>query len=127
MPDPALFRPICPKGDAMTDESLAVEGAAHLLGVSPRTVKRLAREGRLPHFLTPGGHFRFRRAELEAFAKGGSLPTPVSAAGSSVPIQSRRERVEGLRLDAEELRAQRSLHLSHLAEECRERTAISAP
>jgi excisionase family DNA binding protein len=38
---------------------------ARLLGVSPNTVSRWAREGRLPCLMTLGGHRRFDRAVVE--------------------------------------------------------------
>ena len=38
---------------------------ARLLGVSPNTVTRWAREGRLPSQVTLGGHHRFDRTVVE--------------------------------------------------------------
>jgi len=38
---------------------------ARLLGVSPNTVTRWAREGRLPSQVTLGGHHRFARSVIE--------------------------------------------------------------
>ena len=38
---------------------------AQLFGVSPHTVTRWAREGRLPSFLTPGGHRRYPQEAVE--------------------------------------------------------------
>lgn len=38
---------------------------ARLLGVSPNTVTRWAREGRLPCQVTLGGHHRFDRSVIE--------------------------------------------------------------
>ena len=38
---------------------------SRLLGVSPNTVTRWAREGRLPCRLTLGGHHRFERQVIE--------------------------------------------------------------
>jgi excisionase family DNA binding protein len=38
---------------------------SRLLGVSPNTVTRWAREGRLPCRLTLGGHHRFERHVIE--------------------------------------------------------------
>jgi excisionase family DNA binding protein len=38
---------------------------ARVLGVSPNTVSRWAREGRLPCQMTLGGHRRFDRAVVE--------------------------------------------------------------
>jgi excisionase family DNA binding protein len=40
-----------------------------LLGVSPNTVTRWAREGRLPCHVTLGGHHRFERAVIERLQK----------------------------------------------------------
>jgi excisionase family DNA binding protein len=38
---------------------------SRMLGVSPNTVTRWAREGRLPSQVTLGGHHRFERALVE--------------------------------------------------------------
>jgi excisionase family DNA binding protein len=57
---------------AVDDQVLAVEGymtrsgVARLLGVSPNTVTRWAREGRIPSQLTLGGHHRFERTVIES-------------------------------------------------------------
>jgi excisionase family DNA binding protein len=40
-------------------------GVARLLGVSPNTVTRWAREGKLPFQLTLGGHHRFERSVID--------------------------------------------------------------
>jgi excisionase family DNA binding protein len=42
---------------------------ALLLGVSPNTVSRWAREGKLTCQLTLGGHRRFDRREIEALSR----------------------------------------------------------
>jgi excisionase family DNA binding protein len=34
--------------------------------VSAKTVSRWAQSGRLPGFHTPGGHYRFKRSDVEA-------------------------------------------------------------
>ncbi len=39
------------------------------MGVSPNTVTRWAREGRLPSQVTLGGHHRFDRDEVEELRK----------------------------------------------------------
>jgi excisionase family DNA binding protein len=41
-------------------------GAAAILHVSAKTVARWAKEGRLPHTKTLGGHRRFDEAQLRA-------------------------------------------------------------
>lgn len=43
--------------------------AADLLLVSPITVRQWAQRGLLPFLTTPGGHRRFRRADVEDFAR----------------------------------------------------------
>ena len=42
---------------------------AELFGVSPHTVTRWAKEGRLPSMLTPGGHRRYPREAVERLAQ----------------------------------------------------------
>lgn len=50
---------------------------AHLAGVSPMTVTRWARTGRLPvAFNTPGGRRKFRRSDVERIL----LPVPAEQA-----------------------------------------------
>lgn len=47
------------------DELLTRSGVARLLGVSPTTVTRWAREGRIACRVTLGGHHRFDRSVVE--------------------------------------------------------------
>lgn len=42
---------------------------ARILRVSPKTVSRWAREGRLPHLVTLGGHRRFPEGEIRELAR----------------------------------------------------------
>lgn len=51
--------------EVIEDEYLTRSDVARLLGVSPNTVTRWAREGRLPSHLTLGGHHRFERSAIE--------------------------------------------------------------
>jgi excisionase family DNA binding protein len=46
---------------------LTVGQAARYLGVAQGTIRKWADQSRIPAFYTPGGHRRFRRADLEAF------------------------------------------------------------
>jgi excisionase family DNA binding protein len=60
--------------DAATVEAAATQfltrsEVAKLLGVSPNTVTRWAREGRLPCQVTLGGHHRFDRELVEQLRK----------------------------------------------------------
>lgn len=49
----------------MTQPPLTSSDVAVLFGVTAETVKNWADGGRLPHFKTPGGHYRFRREDVE--------------------------------------------------------------
>jgi excisionase family DNA binding protein len=92
----------------MSIESLSVAEASDKLGVSIPTVKAMYRRGELDGFLTPGRHLRISSESLESFrAHGRSRTTAVSA--PSTTLQARRERIEFLNLEGEELRARREL------------------
>lgn len=57
---------------------------AKRLAVDPATVRRWAIEGRLPAVVTPGGHYRFREADIDAFlapAARGAAPAASATAG----------------------------------------------
>jgi excisionase family DNA binding protein len=51
-------------------EWLTLGQAATYLGVAQSTVRKWSDGGRLPAFYTPGGHRRFRRADLDSFLAG---------------------------------------------------------
>jgi excisionase family DNA binding protein len=48
--------------------------AAKILRVSPKTVSRWAKEGRLPHVVTLGGHRRFPAAAIRQLADKLEMP-----------------------------------------------------
>lgn len=48
------------------DDLLRPREVAALFGVRPTSIARWAREGRLSAVLTPGGHRRYRRADVRA-------------------------------------------------------------
>lgn len=53
-------------------EKLLTPGeVAALFRVDPKTVTRWGNDGRLPFITTPGGHKRFREADVLRFLKGG--------------------------------------------------------
>ncbi len=91
----------------MSLESLSVAEASHKLGVSIPTVKAMFRRGELDGFLTPGRHLRISSESLESFRASGRSRTPAPA--PSTTLQTRRERIEFLNLEGEELRARREL------------------
>jgi excisionase family DNA binding protein len=48
-------------------EWLTLGQAARFLGVAQSTMRKWSDQGRVPAFYTPGGHRRYRRADLDAF------------------------------------------------------------
>jgi excisionase family DNA binding protein len=68
-----------------TDDYLLTNEAAAILQVSPKTVSRWAKEGKLPFIRTLGGHRRYPEDEIRALAD--SLVVP--AADTSRPGQPR--------------------------------------
>jgi excisionase family DNA binding protein len=48
-------------------EWLTLGQAARFLGVAQSTIRKWSDQGRVPAFYTPGGHRRYRRADLETF------------------------------------------------------------
>jgi excisionase family DNA binding protein len=60
-------------------EWLSLDEACRALGIHPATLRRWANQGSISTFVTPGGHRRFRRADVERFEEehrqsGQSLP-----------------------------------------------------
>lgn len=89
-------------------ESYSASEAAALLGVSIPTLKRMVAEGRLESFRTPGGHVRILAESVAAVREcRGERLRPVRDA--SPVLQNRRERLEELTLEAQEMRAKREL------------------
>jgi excisionase family DNA binding protein len=58
-------RQVNPIAGIVHEDFMSRADVARLLGVSPNTVTRWAREGRLPSHLTLGGHHRFERSAIE--------------------------------------------------------------
>jgi excisionase family DNA binding protein len=86
----------------MPGQSYRVSEAANLLGVSVPTLNSLVRDKKLRAFRTPGGQLRILADSLEQVQQGPAL-RPVREV--SPVLQNRRERVEELALEAQELRA----------------------
>ncbi len=67
--------------DASKERWLTLGQAAKLLGVAQSTVRAWSDAGRLPVFYTPGGHRRFKEADLESFlSRNGAGSRPRNAA-----------------------------------------------
>lgn len=52
------------------EELLMPAEVAEMFGVDPRTVTKWAREGKLPHARTPGGHRRYFKKDILPFLDG---------------------------------------------------------
>ncbi len=62
-----------PKRELIPTEWLSRRDVARIFQVSPSTVTRWAREGRVPAKRTPGGHYRYPAEAVRRLA-GGSEP-----------------------------------------------------
>ena len=90
----------------MASRSYSVRKAAQLLGVSVPTLKDMIDAEQLAGFQTPGGHLRVLADSLDRLQQG--RPLRPAAQVSSV-LQNRREHVEEMTLEAQELRAGREV------------------
>ena len=61
------YRPESRRAPANEPDWLTLGQAAKYLGVAQSTIRKWSDQGRVPAFYTPGGHRRYRRADLEAF------------------------------------------------------------
>lgn len=89
-------------------DSYTAREAAAILGVSIPTLKQMVAQGSVESFRTPGGHLRILAESVEAAREQRPMRTrPVRDA--SPVLQNRRERLEELTLEAQELRAKREI------------------
>jgi len=95
----------------MPDHFYTVAQAGRLLGVSVPTIKRMVHHGELQSFQTPGGHLRIATASVERIRTGRAQESR-GREPSSV-LKNRRERVEELALETQEIRARRDLRQLH--------------
>ena len=75
---------------------LTLGQAAKYLGMAQSTIRKWSDTGRLPAFYTPGGHRRYRRADLDQFldrSGPGATVTTTSSAGPLVLIVDDDERL----------------------------------
>lgn len=100
----------------MGRESYTVREASQALGLSVPTVIRMCEEGTLQHFVSPGGHRRIPSESIAAVRTSGRSRSSTGSLPSSV-LQNRRERLEELALDAQEIRARRELEKLHAEQE----------
>lgn len=90
-------------------DSYGATEAAAVLGVSIPTLKRMVAENRLDSFRTPGGHLRILADSVKTISESDARKRPPSLSSTSPVLRNRRERVEELTLEAQELRATREL------------------
>jgi excisionase family DNA binding protein len=76
-------------------EWLTLGQAARFLGVAQSTIRKWSDQGRVPAFYTPGGHRRYRRADLETFLER-SGPAGAAKAGPLILLVDDDERVREL-------------------------------
>src|SRR5262249_62147924 len=60
---------------------LTLGQAAKYLGMAQSTIRKWSDTGRLPAFYTPGGHRRYRRADLDQFLERGGSAAPGRGGG----------------------------------------------
>ncbi|MEW6580480.1 MAG: helix-turn-helix domain-containing protein [Chloroflexota bacterium] len=60
-------------------EWVSLGEAAQIIGVHPATIRNWAEQGELPYRRTPGGHRRFRRADLEQWLASHRITQPIEA------------------------------------------------
>jgi excisionase family DNA binding protein len=56
------------------DEIMTTFEAARYAGLSYNTIKSWAKAGAIPYYKTPGGHWRFRKSDLDAFLIERGIP-----------------------------------------------------
>jgi excisionase family DNA binding protein len=76
-------------------EWLTLGQAARFLGVAQSTIRKWSDQGRVPAFYTPGGHRRYRRADLETFLER-SGPGGAAKTGPLILLVDDDERVREL-------------------------------
>jgi excisionase family DNA binding protein len=86
------------RGMAHRDDSewLTLGQAARFLGVAQSTIRKWSDKGRVPAFYTPGGHRRYRRADLESFVDRSGPSSGKPKAGPLVLLVDDDEKVREL-------------------------------
>src|SRR5919106_541497 len=78
-------RPEARRAPANEPDWLTLGQAAKYLGVAQSTIRKWSGQGRVPAFYTPGGHRRYRRADLDKFLES-SGPGAREQAGPAVLV-----------------------------------------
>ena len=74
-----------PRTASQHESWLSLGPASRLVGVDPDTLRRWADTGRVPCFLTPGGHRRFAKRSLEHLVRDRSNPRASLTALGATP------------------------------------------
>jgi len=80
------------RAPATEPDWLTLGQAAKYLGVAQSTIRKWSDQGRVPAFYTPGGHRRYRRADLDRFLEN-SGPGAREQVGPSVLVVDDDERM----------------------------------
>jgi excisionase family DNA binding protein len=84
-----LTQRLAPTGEP---DWLTLGQAAKYLGVAQSTIRKWSDQGRVPAFYTPGGHRRYKRADLDSFLER-SGPSGTASGGPIVLIVDDDERL----------------------------------
>jgi excisionase family DNA binding protein len=95
---------------AQSSELVSLSEAARICGLSPRTLRGLEKEGRLPFHRSPGGHVRIARVDLDGLLRH---PSNASSVSSSSVLAAKKEEVESLGLELQAERGRRELAKLH--------------
>ena len=90
MPREDASRRLAPVGEP---DWLTLGQAAKYLGVAQSTIRKWSDQGRVPAFYTPGGHRRYKRADLDAFLERSGPSGATSGGGPVVLIVDDDERL----------------------------------
>jgi predicted site-specific integrase-resolvase len=66
----------------MDNKPLTAAQVGAMFGVGPSTVKRWPAD-KLPYFTTPGGHRRYRPADVQAAITAGTVTRPATPVGAA--------------------------------------------
>lgn len=66
------------------DSLLTSYQVGSILQVNPSSINKWVKDGRIPAFRTPGGHRRFRAADVVAFLSSHNMPVPESLQAASL-------------------------------------------
>src|SRR6185503_10759662 len=75
------------RAPATEPDWLTLGQAAKYLGVAQSTIRKWSDQGRVPAFYTPGGHRRYRRADLDKVLEAGTADEGMAVLEGDQPPQ----------------------------------------